>query len=198
MAKYVSVVGNGPSPAGQGWGAEIDGADTVIRLHDCHYQTDTADYGTRYDHGVLPGPWVHQAVSQLKRWPDCRWWYVYHFGTLPDVPEVGPLQNVFVNLETLNREVAKRGRTPSCRVASLSRGFCALMIAHGFGRPVVAFGFDALATEGRDGWDNPAAYNAMVKRDMAMSRIYNSGAINHDAAYENHLVKKLLPGVTFK
>jgi hypothetical protein len=51
----ISVIGHGPSPAGQRLGRIID-EHPVIRMHDTAWQTP-ADYGTRRDYTILPGPW---------------------------------------------------------------------------------------------------------------------------------------------
>lgn len=48
----IVIVGHGRSPEGRGWGPIIDSADSVVRMWNWHWQA-TADYGTRYDWGLI-------------------------------------------------------------------------------------------------------------------------------------------------
>lgn len=47
----VAVIGHGKSPEGRGWGPKIDAYDAVVRMWDCHWQTQQ-DHGARYDYGL--------------------------------------------------------------------------------------------------------------------------------------------------
>src|SRR5690606_18855443 len=73
----IAVIGHGPSPAGMGLGPEIDASDLVIRLHDCEWQ-DRADYGERYDWGVLNRRFP-AVLDRIVRRP-AMGWLVYHLG----------------------------------------------------------------------------------------------------------------------
>jgi hypothetical protein len=48
----IAIIGHGRSPEGRGWGERINAADHVVRMWNWHWQ-DPADYGTRYDTGVI-------------------------------------------------------------------------------------------------------------------------------------------------
>ena|SRR3990167_881955 len=48
----ITIVGNGNSPTGRGWGQYIDDSDYVIRMWDCWWQKED-DYGKQYDAGVI-------------------------------------------------------------------------------------------------------------------------------------------------
>ena len=72
-----AIVGHGASPTGRGWGAQIDSADAVIRMWDWFMFQGTADYGTRYDLGV-----IRMRPSEAERgWPPerlpARGWMFY-------------------------------------------------------------------------------------------------------------------------
>ena len=51
----IAIVGHGRSPEGKGWGKRIDSCEYVIRMWNWYWQ-DEADYGTKYDYGVLEDP----------------------------------------------------------------------------------------------------------------------------------------------
>lgn len=73
----IAIVGNGPSPVGQGLGKEIDKMDLVIRMHDCHLLlSNPDDYGSKYDYGVIPSPWFTKAADEVLAIPD-KGWLVY-------------------------------------------------------------------------------------------------------------------------
>jgi hypothetical protein len=67
----IVIVGHGPSPVGKGWGAEID-RHIVVRAHNWEWQ-GAADYGSRCDYGILPGPWFKKAVGEIVRPPSTGW-----------------------------------------------------------------------------------------------------------------------------
>ena len=48
----VAIIGHGRSPEGQGWAEKIDACTYVIRMWDWGWQ-DRADYGNKYDFGLL-------------------------------------------------------------------------------------------------------------------------------------------------
>lgn len=58
-----AVIGHGRSPEGKGWGRWIDNADRVIRLWNWQWQ-DPADYGSRYDWGLLE---IHSCIGEWKQ-----------------------------------------------------------------------------------------------------------------------------------
>ncbi len=70
--KTAVVIGHGASLDGRALGPRIDGADYVVRMHDCHWQR-CGDHGSRYDFGVLPGPWIDRALTQIRRVPAKGW-----------------------------------------------------------------------------------------------------------------------------
>lgn len=75
----IVVIGHGPSPVGMGWGPRIDAAATVIRMVDCDWQ-GAADYGTRYDIGVLTSPMgrINGLLATNRRRPAAWWLYDHH------------------------------------------------------------------------------------------------------------------------
>lgn len=194
MSKIISVIGNGPSPVGKGWGERIDVSDKVIRLHDCQYQ-NRADYGRRYDIGVMP-PWWQTAIKCTNRFAQSQWW-LYHFGTVKELDitkrhEMFGRTVKFFDLSASNDMIRAHGKAPSGRRASASRGFAALVMASLTfpDATILAYGFDALfAGESVDNWPNPDAYKAMVAKDMTDCGVYHSTAVHHDAPLE----KSLLP-----
>lgn len=68
------VVGHGRSPEGKGWGPRIDAARCVIRMWDWGWQ-DAADYGTRYDYGVIEiGTGLIEKAMKHKRSDPAKGW----------------------------------------------------------------------------------------------------------------------------
>lgn len=63
----VAVIGHGRSPEGRGWGGKIDECDLVIRMWDCHWQTE-ADHGSSYDYGFLEAtPSIVRSFNQYRK-----------------------------------------------------------------------------------------------------------------------------------
>lgn len=67
----IAIIGHGASPAGKGWGSRIDSMP-VVRMHDHGWQS-IEDYGTRFDYGILPGPWFEKALTDAHRAPSEGW-----------------------------------------------------------------------------------------------------------------------------
>ncbi len=67
----VVVVGDGPSGEGTGWGSFIDEQSAVVRLWNHHWQPP-ADYGRRYDYGLITAP---RNAQNAARNPARKWWY---------------------------------------------------------------------------------------------------------------------------
>ncbi len=198
----IAVIGNGPSPVGRALGAEIDACDLVVRLHDCQYQA-AADYGVRYDKGVLPGPWLKTALAGVRRLPSRGWW-VYAWGAvgggLPGDAVLPPGSQVCQFWDLFDR-VRVQGKAPSGHIASLSRGFCALAMAMRAnpGAEIAAYGFDALfAADGAEEWPNPEAYREMASKDMADFPVYHAKAVHHDAEMEMRMLAEIAESTNTK
>lgn len=139
MSRIV-VIGHGASPDGRGWGRKID-AHPVVRLHDCHWQ-DSKDHGSRYDFGVLPGPWLDRASKSIERVP-ARGWLCYMLAGRP--VRMGPPAVL------KNRPVSTYGTTlesvldPLGRYAP-TRGLMAIVmgVLKTGAKEVVLVGFDGL------------------------------------------------------
>lgn len=175
-----AFIGHGASLTGAALGPIIDGCDLVVRLHDWHWQP-AADFGGRYDYGVLPGPWIGRAVAQVRHSP-LRGWLVYGWqarhrqATAPE----GAFYVDCTHVQTRLRRLGAR-----CRVGipAPTRGLAALyMIATLPGiTEIRAFGCDAIETGSTEGY---AYHPALGRQDSDTSR-------RHDMARERLVVDEI-------
>jgi hypothetical protein len=188
----VAVVGHGPSPQGQGWGAAIDRCDAVVRMWDCHWQA-ASDYGTRYDFGLFTA-WPRDLALLrrfVRRAPGAWWAYDIRgrLGALKDAPAAlrfDPAPHV-----ALLRAAGARGARGRIE---LSRGGAALLATLEFLRPrtLHLVGFDGL----RDGDfpldRHPAGFSqalALMGRRVD-TRFFGRVTATHDPAAERALIER--------
>ncbi len=149
----VAVVGHGPSLSGAGRGAEIDACDIVVRLHNCEWQTP-ADYGARYDYGVLPGPWLAKALPGIVRRP-ARGWLLYRFDRPPQVRP--PASAQVICIDRWRREIWAQGGVSNIGRPSPTRGSAAILMAAQHFKParIWCFGLDNLMAGTTAGYAYP-------------------------------------------
>lgn len=137
-----AFIGHGASLSGGALGPLIDGCDLVVRLHDWHWQPE-ADFGRRYDYGVLPGPWLARALTQQRRSP-LRGWLVY--GWQPHHRQGLPEGATYIDCGPLHTRLRQLGARCRVGVPAPTRGLAALyMIATLPGvTEIRAFGCDAI------------------------------------------------------
>jgi hypothetical protein len=124
-------------------------------MHDCHWQS-RVDYGTRYDYGIIPGPWSDRAIAQIERTPAKGWlWYSLKWqrGAL-HCPNVLKNRAVFEYQDSLSPFV--EGLQPY----GPTRGLMGIIMAvlRTGARDVVLVGFDTIR-EGRVTMYAPACRN---------------------------------------
>lgn len=75
----IALVLSGSSAIGKGLGTEIDSHDLVIRMMDCEWQDNhPEDYGSKYDYGILPGPWsIENTTKRIVKQPTQGWLLYY-------------------------------------------------------------------------------------------------------------------------
>lgn len=117
----VWIIGHGKSAIGTGLGAEIDGADVVVRFWNCHWQ-DAGDYGRRYDVGIvtlLPNEvaWA----SRRQRVPK-QWWLYDIRGEAIDFPALEPVSKFTVGWAHDRLEKAVGEEVAGFRRLELTRG----------------------------------------------------------------------------
>lgn len=143
-----AVIGHGRSPEGRGWGARIDGADFVVRMWNWHWQAP-ADYGTRYDVGLLE---VHKATmadwrkhnqhepaqgyiaSLLMRYKDM----------VSELPDTAMVINQEVYLRQPQRRAWGMGETGQWQLTRGGIAACWAISAAREGDTVVLVGFDVI------------------------------------------------------
>lgn len=81
----ITVIGHGKSPQGMKWGADIQEASPVLRMHDYGWQ-NVRDYGSRTDYIVWPGPWRPGKVTANASGRPSVAWLCYTFGRAHDIP----------------------------------------------------------------------------------------------------------------
>lgn len=141
MIRDLAIIGHGPSPVGEGYGQLIDSMDCVLRFHTCDLQ-DPIDYGTRYDYGVLPGPWGTDRIQRETIRLPAKAWLVYllHNQRRPrNYPDQVFGLQTHVEEEEITRLLGDMELPPT-------RGLCAILLAAYFLKPenIWLVGFDSL------------------------------------------------------
>lgn len=138
--KNLAIIGHGPAPVGKGYGALIDSMDCVIRFHTCGNQ-DLTDYGTRFDYGILPGPWIDRAIKEIERVP-CIGWLVYFLHNQRR-PKTAPL---FIEDKFVLTEEVYITKLFSDMDLPPSRGLCSIALAAKLLKPenIWLVGFDSI------------------------------------------------------
>jgi hypothetical protein len=168
----IAVIGHGASLEGAGLGSEIDGCDIVMRLHDWDWQT-VADHGARYDIGVLPGPWMQKAVTQIARWPESGWLAYSWDGKAKGA---APPRTIIVNIGQWRARLIERGAVCTRGIPALTRGLSALIMASRRfpGSEIFAFGFDNVFSGENENYNYPAACGSVadtkLRHDMRVER----------------------------
>ena len=200
--KDIVVVGHGKSPAGKGWGRNIDEHTMVIRMWNCHWQ-NTVDYGNRYDVGFfeinssemqrfnthktrIPAVWVatelHSNIEHKK-----------YKGDLPGGTEVvdsKPWELLGMHLGgegTKGRLVLSRGVRAACwAIGRMQRGQTLVLV--GFDNVRAGLGL-SIAEGYHPAWvDCPAGFPF---RDYEKNAVGNTKYGNHDYAIEEPLLRAL-------
>lgn len=194
----VIVVGHGPSPAGKGWGARIDRADRVIRMFDCGWQ-DPADYGARYDIGVMTlrkrqAAWfAREAVRRPTEW----WAYDQDgHGVAISTPE----PQTPVDVAAAQAEAVRQGGMGTGGFLTLTRGAAAACFAASQFAPrrLVLVGFDEVRARGFMSGPYPAAClqqiarrpdSRLIRRRMEARKPGDTRSAGHDLGVESAVIR---------
>ena len=173
------IIGHGASPVGKGQGTLIDSFDTVIRMHDCDFQNE-ADYGSKYDYGILPAPWLNKAVSQIKRVPQNGWllYYLHNQSQVKKAPHYIMDKFVLANEKDIFETLGDMELPPT-------RGLCALVLAAVYLKPKIihVVGFDSLFSGICE------QYHATHPYQLDEKYIGTSQNARHDFEVENNKVR---------
>lgn len=169
----IAVIGHGASMEGSGLGPLIDGFETVIRLHDCHWQR-ADDFGAKYDIGILPGPWIGRAVTQIERTPS-RHYLAYSWGRLNGEPPASPA-TIHLNIAAWRARLIEIGATCRQGEPALTRGLSAIIMAGQQypGAAITCFGMDNVFSGETENYHYPSYSGASAdtgkRHDMDAER----------------------------
>lgn len=142
----IAIIGYGTSCDGKGFGEKIDACDLVVRFC-CTDLSCSGDYGTRYDAGVMAGPWgLERNTALVKHLPSQWWMYWLRLGRRWNPPNP-LLDRMVLQHDVVVPEIESAGLAPT-------RGLCAVMMACKFYRPntVILVGFDSLMSGKQTGY----------------------------------------------
>jgi hypothetical protein len=150
----VAIVGHGASVEGAGLGAAIDEADLVLRMHDCWWQDNAEDWGCRWTHGVLPGPWKGAWERTRKGAPESRWWcYRLNGEACPEV--LAGVQVRAFDLAWTKAQLLRPGMARAAPTRGLAAALMAMVAAQGSLTPQALrlrlVGFDRMRSGANDG-----------------------------------------------
>jgi len=172
------IVGNGSSVYNSWMGEYIDGMDIVIRMHEFK-NTYPADFGKKYDYGILPAPWLSEAREQITMVPD-EGWLLYSFGKHKkylNVKEVEGRQVHHFNIDDTFHEIFKTGKAPTMGLAAV------LMTAiHLKPKEIYLAGFDSVANGKITQYHE---LSGILESDEFIGKSENN---RHNYAYENKMV----------
>lgn len=181
---HLSLVGSGPSLQDAGRGPEIDSADAVMRLFDCHWQTPE-DHGRIWTYGMIPGPWKGREgvdfaryVRDLKVGPH-RAWYAYHFG---QVKSPLPRNTTLVDCRRWNERGIRYSGKSTFRITRGFAMFAAAAQIEGVTR-ITGYGFDAIRAGSLDGYAYHRKWNGPVNLTLA--------ALRHDFGAELRMLSDI-------
>lgn len=192
----IAIIGHGPSPAGKGWGPQIDSCDRVIRMWDCHWQAP-ADYGTRYDIGVFTVHPIELApMRELCERRPAEWWAYDHRG-IGRGGYIEPLAEPQRRIDPagwIARGRAMGGGSVG-RLYELTRGTAAALAALEWLRParLVLVGFDSVEAgaiqKTQCAPDAVAVYRARGTAVHVAANIGRARTATHDYPTERRLIE---------
>jgi hypothetical protein len=176
----IAIVGHGAELDGAGLGAVIDGCGFVLRMHDCWWQFGDGaadDFGTRWDFGILPGPWGENLWWRDYR-PVCArphfgWWrYGYRDRGLDELLTFDDKLVLSVDLGETRQALLRPGMERAAPTRGLAAALVALQLFSRLER-LVLFGCDRL----RDGTLDDSGYSRRCPRHGEEAARNLTGAI---------------------
>lgn len=184
MYSNVTIIGNGPSVYGSGLGSKIDASDLVIRVHE-YPAILPEDFGTKYDYGIIPGPWMERALSQITQVPD-KGWLIYFLSSqkrnFPHPPAIMDRPtNIFTKeIDKFFSAILSVGMAPT-------RGISGIYMAAALFKPerIQLVGFDSVLSS------KIVQYHPLTGVKYPDKLIGKNRNDRHDFRYERAMVAKI-------